>query len=90
MGFASKNYYDIIKRENQQNEMQYLMQIIQRQQKFKFINFIMNKLLTSVNDKIEAKNRIAQYLFDNIVNKPNWEYYALGMIFKNFNQTAAE
>lgn len=72
----------------EQAEFGYLVRLIKRKEINLFTNFIIQKLLKAANSKGNqtAKNFLTSFLFRHIVNNPLWQYYALGLIFKNFNQ----
>lgn len=94
----NKLYYDLFVNDKEkklsqdekreQSEFDYLIRLIKRKENNRFINFIIQKMLIAPNNEKNqnAKNWLTSFLFKYIISNPYWQYYALGLIFKNFNQ----
>lgn len=86
----NKLYYSLLEKDEnkEQSEFNYLIRLIKRKQNNRFINFIIQKMLIAPNNENNqmAKSLITTFLFKNIINKDVWQYYALGLVFRNFNQ----
>lgn len=86
-------YYQIIAKQEvskKQSEARYLISLIKENASYRFVNFIMKKMLLGPKDERtqNSKMNLTSFLFKYIISNPYWQYYALGLIFKNFNQTS--
>lgn len=84
-------YYQVISYQEltkKQSEARYLISLIKKNANYGFINFIMKKMLLGPADEEtqRSKMNLTSFLFKYIINNPHWRYYALGLVFRNFNQ----